>query len=151
MSRELNILLVEDNYEHLRLTKYILKRQNISGDVFVVRDGQEAIDYLYRRNQYADPGTSPRPDLVLLDLNIPRVNGKELLGMMKGDRLLKEIPVIVMSSSDREEEVAFARRMGAVAYISKADGFEQLTDALSAIGKYAAERRDPASDEKTTE
>ena len=131
-------MLVEDNYEHLRLTKYILRQQKIPGEVFVVRDGQEAIDYLYRQNQYVDAGKAPRPNLVLLDLNIPCINGKELLKMMKEDRALKDIPVVVMSSSDREEDMTFAKEMGAVAYISKSDGFEQLTKALASIPNYAA-------------
>ena len=138
MAEDLKILLVEDNYEHLRLTKYILKQKKVEGKVFVVRDGQEAADYLFRRNKFADAGKSPRPNLVLLDLNIPCINGKELLKMMKEDASLKEIPVVVMSSSDREEDMAFASEMGAAAYISKSDGFEQLTEALGSIPKYAS-------------
>lgn len=138
MNDEINILLVEDNYEHLRLTRYILRDQKIHAQVYVVRDGQEAIDYLYRQKEFADVEKSPRPQLVLLDLNIPCVNGKELLRVMKADRALKEIPVVVMSSSDCVEDVAFADEMGAVAYISKSDGFEQLTEALASIPKLAS-------------
>ena len=137
MDREFTILLVEDNYEHLRLTRYILREQGIPGEVFIARDGQEAVDYLFQRNRFADVATAPRPHLVLLDLNIPRINGRELLRIMKGDASLREIPVVVMSSSDREEDILFAQAHGVAAYISKADGFERLSQALSAIRRFA--------------
>jgi len=138
MGQDMIILLVEDNFEHVRLAKYILREQKIPGEVLVVRDGQEAVDYFYRRNEYADAEKAPRPNLVLLDLNIPCIDGKELLRMLKEDSSLREIPVVVMSSSDREEDMAFANEMGAAAYISKSDGFEQLTEALASIPKFAA-------------
>jgi two-component system, response regulator len=131
MANALKILLVEDDFEHLQLTKYILQRNKVPGEVYVVRDGQEAIDFLFKRNGYANP-TGPVPSLVLLDLNIPRVDGKEVLRIMKQDSRLKDIPVVIVSSSNREEDVAFARQAGASDYISKSGGFEKLTEALSA-------------------
>lgn len=129
----MKILLVEDNFEHLRLTKYILRHQNVSGEVYVVRDGQEALDYLYNRHQFSDPIANPRPNLVLLDLNIPRVSGKEVLQTIKADRRLRDITVVVLSSSDREEDSAQAFELGAAAYISKSAGFEKLNEAFSTI------------------
>lgn len=141
MADELRILLVEDNYEHLRLTKYILKTQNVPGELFVVRDGQEALDFLYHRNQFSDTEKYARPHLVLLDLNIPRIDGKEVLRTIKGDADLKDIPVVVVSSSDREEDVQFAYNTGAAAYISKSSGFEVLKSALSTIHTYALKVR----------
>ncbi len=141
MKQGLKILLVEDNHEHLKLTKYIFARQKVPGELFVVRDGQEAIDYLYRRNRFVDANSSPRPNLVLLDLNIPRIGGKEVLKIIKTDENLKDIPVIVVSSSDREEDVSYAFQYGAAAYISKADGFEKLSEALSSIHTYASPAR----------
>ncbi len=137
MESELNILLVEDNYEHLRLTKYILKSEQVPGEVHVVRDGQEALDYLFGRNAFADKKRFPRPDLIMLDLNMPRIDGKEVLRTIKGDADLKDIPVIVVSSSDREEDEHFARKNGAAAYISKSSGFENLKQALSTVHTYA--------------
>jgi CheY-like chemotaxis protein len=134
------ILLVEDNFEHLRLTQYILRTQNVPGDIRVVRDGQEAVDYLFRRNKYADPQTSPRPHLVLLDLNIPRIDGKEVLRIIKSDPGLKDIPVIVVSSSDRQEDIQYARETGATAYISKSGGFDKLSEALASIYTLARKR-----------
>jgi CheY-like chemotaxis protein len=143
MDKLLNILVVEDNFEHLRLTRYILKRNGVPGELFVVRDGQEAIDFLYQRNQYADRSQHPRPNLVLLDFNIPRVDGKQVLQIMKGDDGLKDIPVVVVSSSNRPEDVAFATEHGATAYISKSAGFEKLNEALASIHRFAS----PQSDE----
>lgn len=140
MGEELTILLVEDNHEHLRLTRYILRTNNVPGDIRVVRDGQEAVDYLYRRNRFADSASSPRPHLILLDLNIPRIDGKEVLRIIKSDVQLKDIPVVVVSSSDREEDIRFAYKTGAAAYISKSGGFEQLSAALAEIHTHAAKR-----------
>jgi CheY-like chemotaxis protein len=131
------ILLVEDNFEHLRLTRYILRTQNVPGDVRVVRDGQEAVDYLHRRGQYADEASSPRPQLILLDLNIPRIDGKEVLRIIKTDPELKDIPVIVVSSSDREEDIRYAHETGATAYISKSGGFDKLSEALASVHTFA--------------
>jgi two-component system response regulator len=131
------ILLVEDDFEHLRLTRYILRTRNVPGTLHVVRDGQEALDFLYRRGAFADPAPAPRPHLIVLDLNIPRVNGREVLQTIKTDEGLREIPVVVVSSSDREEDIAFALRTGAAAYISKAAGFERLSAELGTIHTYA--------------
>ena len=140
---DINILLVEDNFEHLRLTKYILKKNNVPGQVHVARDGQEAMDFLYQRNKFSDPQLFPRPNLVLLDLNIPRINGREVLKIMKADDALKDIPVVVVSSSEREEDVNYAKEIGAAAYISKSGGFERLNQALSTVYTYASRNPTP--------
>ncbi len=137
MADHINILLVEDNYEHLRLTKYILKTHKVPGKLYVVRDGQEAVDYLYRRNKFSDSSKCPRPHVVVLDLNIPRIDGKEVLRIMKSDHSLSDIPVIVVSSSDREEDIQYAYDTGAAAYISKSGGFETLSAALARIHTFA--------------
>ena len=140
MMSDLKILLVEDNFEHLRLTKYILEQNKVPGELFVVRDGQEAIDYLYHRNQFSDLAANPRPNLVLLDMNIPRIDGKEVLKIIKGDQGLKDIPVVVVSSSERDEDVHYAKENGAAAYISKSGGFEKLSHALASIHTYASRK-----------
>jgi len=132
MPDALKILLVEDDFEHLQLTKYILQRNHVPGEVFVVRDGQEAVDFLYKRNKYAGP-SSPRPNLILLDLNIPRIDGKEVLRMIKQDNSLKDIPVVIVSSSNRQEDITFAEQAGASAYISKSGGFEKLNESLASV------------------
>jgi two-component system response regulator len=103
-----------------------------------VRDGQEALDFLYQRDKFSDARLHPRPNLVLLDLNIPRINGREVLKIMKSDDVLKDIPVVVVSSSEREEDVMYANEAGAAAYISKSAGFEQLSKELATVFQYAA-------------
>jgi CheY-like chemotaxis protein len=133
MANTIDILLVEDDREHLKLTTYLLKKKKVPGEVHVVRDGQEAIDYLLHRNKFADPHVSPRPSVVLLDLNIPRVDGKQVLRMMKADKNLRDIPVVIVSSSNRQEDIAFASSAGAAGYISKSSGFEKLGEALAHI------------------
>jgi CheY-like chemotaxis protein len=133
MPDSLDILLVEDDYEHLKLTTYLLRKKKVPGEVHIVRDGQEAIDYLLRRNQFADPSVSPRPSVVLLDLNIPRVDGKQVLKIMKSDKELCDIPVVIVSSSNRQEDISFASAAGAAGYISKSAGFEKLGEALAHI------------------
>jgi CheY-like chemotaxis protein len=145
MKGNINILLVEDNYEHLRLTKYLLKHNNVPGELFVVRDGQEAIDFLYQRHKFSDPKLHPRPNLVLLDLNIPRINGREVLRIMKSDETLKDIPVVVVSSSERDEDKNYAQEVGAAAYISKSGGFEQLNQALATVHLYASPSPNPST------
>ena len=133
----INILIVEDNLAHLRLTEYVLKRNKVNARFLVVRDGQEAIDYLHRKNIFSDPEASPTPDLVLLDLNLPKRDGREVLRIMKEDPELKQIPVVIVSTSDREEDVAYARQMGVSAYISKSIGFDKFNIELADIVKYA--------------
>ncbi len=139
MENKINILIVEDNPEHLRLTKYILKQHSVPGLLFVARDGQEAMDFLYQRNKFSDPVLHPRPNLVLLDLNIPRINGREVLKIMKADETLKDIPVVVVSSSERDEDKNYATEIGAAAYISKSGGFERLNQELSTVYTYASQ------------
>jgi two-component system response regulator len=138
MPDPMDILLVEDDREHLKLTTYLLKRNKVPGEIHVVRDGQEAIDYLYRRNKFSDATKSPRPALVLLDLNIPRLDGKEVLKIMKEDKSLRDIPVVIVSSSNRQEDIQFAKKIGATAYISKSSGFEKLSEALANIHAIAS-------------
>jgi len=137
MSEPLKILVVEDNIEHLKLTQYILRTNNVPGVMYFVRDGEEAINYLLQRDRFSDAATSPRPNLILLDLNLPKVDGKEVLRIIKNDSRLKDIPVVVVSSSDREEDVEYASKMGAAKYISKSGGFEQLTQDFASIHTYA--------------
>lgn len=131
----LNILIVEDNLSHLNLTKYALESNNIRGNIFTVRDGQEALDYLFRRAAYADSSRYPLPDLILLDLNLPKRDGREVLDIVKQHETLKRIPIIIVSTSDREEDVRFAMEKGVVAYISKSMGFEKFNESLAEILK----------------
>ena len=133
----MNILIVEDNLAHQRITEYALKRSKVSFVVNVVRDGEEALDYLFRRNEYADATKSPMPEIILLDLNLPKREGREVLKVIKNDPSLKEIPVVIVSTSDREEDVSYAFQTGAVAYISKSSGFDKFNEQVAGIAQYA--------------
>ena len=131
------ILIVEDNLAHQKITEYVLKRNNVNGTFIVVRDGQEALDYLFRKNKFEESASSPVPHLILLDLNLPKRDGREVLKVIKEDATLKQIPVVIVSTSDREEDVAYAFRTGAVAYISKSSGFDKFNAEIAAVSKYA--------------
>ena len=137
MSQPSTILIVEDNLSHQRLTEYILKRHKVNARFIIVRDGQEALDYLSRKDKFADAASYPQPDLILLDLNLPKRDGREVLKLIKEHQDWKGIPVVIVSTSDREEDVTFALASGAVAYISKSSGFDKLNEQLAGIVKYA--------------
>lgn len=133
----INILIVEDNLSHQKITEYALRRSKIACVLHVVRDGQEVLDYLYRVNGFEDQSRFPFPDLILLDLNLPKRDGREVLKIIKGDPRSKEIPIVIVSTSDREEDIAFAFQVGAVAYISKSSGFDKYNEELAEISRYA--------------
>jgi CheY-like chemotaxis protein len=132
-----NILIVEDNLGHLKITQYVLKHNNVQANYFIVRDGQEALDFLFHKDSYHDVALYPQPDLILLDLNLPKRDGREVLKIVKEDSSLKEIPVVIVSTSDREEDVTYAFQTGAIAYISKSSGFDKFNQELGGVMKYA--------------
>ena len=127
------ILLVEDDPDHEELTLIALKQSNILNEVVVARDGAEALDFLFRRGEFAD---APTPDLILLDLNLPKVDGHEVLEDIKGDERLSRIPVIVVTSSQAEEDVAKSYRLHANAYVTKPIEPAAFLRAVSAIGRF---------------
>jgi CheY-like chemotaxis protein len=133
----MNILIVEDNLAHQKITEYVLKHNKVSGKFFVVRDGQDALDYLFHKNGYADAEAFPTPDLILLDLNLPKRDGREVLKMVKEHPDTRDVPVVIVSTSDREEDVAYAMQTGAAAYISKSSGFDKFNQELSSVLVYA--------------
>jgi CheY-like chemotaxis protein len=123
------ILVVEDNRAHLGLTKKVLERSGLSVSIQVARDGNEALQKL-------GSAGGGKPDLVLLDLNLPRVDGKEVLKVMKSDPRLSAVPVVVVSSSNRQEDQQLASDLGADGYISKASGFEEFSKDLGALKRF---------------
>ena len=134
--RPFNILVAEDNLGHQRLTEYALRRNPVPVRPIVVRDGQEVLDYLHHRPPYGDVEKFPRPDLILLDLNLPKRDGREVLSLIKENPALCDIPVIIVSTSDREEDVRHALQTGAVAYISKSKGFDRYSDEIAGVAAY---------------
>jgi len=115
-SEPIDILLVEDNPGDVRLTKEAFEEGSISNTLHVVTDGIDALDFLYRRGDYPD---APRPDIVLLDLNLPRKNGDEVLEEIRGDAGLSSLPVIVLTSSEAAEDVIRSYDLCANAYLTK--------------------------------
>jgi len=139
-SRRINILIVEDNLNHQKITEYALRRCNAPLRINVVRDGQEVLDYLFRTEGFEDAERFPTPDLILLDLNLPKRDGREVLQIIKEDAGLREIPVVIVSTSDREEDVTYAFQKGAVGYISKSSGFDKYNEQLATVHTLARVR-----------
>ena len=131
--RPIEILMVEDNPGDVRLTKEALKDAKVSNTLHVVEDGVAALDFLYRRGEYA---TAPRPDLVLLDLNLPKKNGREVLEEVKQDPQLKMIPVVILTTSQAEEDVLRAYSLHANCYITKPVDFSKFIKIVRTIEEF---------------
>lgn len=131
--RPIDILMVEDNPGDVRLTREALKGGKVWNELKVVGDGVAALDYLHRRPPYAN---EPRPDLVLLDLNLPKKDGREVLAAMKADESLKTIPVVILTTSQAEEDVIRAYNLNANCYVTKPVDFEQFTRIVQAIEQF---------------
>ncbi|WP_408959384.1 response regulator [Natrinema sp. 74] len=127
------ILLVEDNPGDVRLTKEAFKQGRIENDLHVVSDGTEALDFLTQRDDYAD---APRPDLILLDLNLPGKDGEDVLEELKDDPALRSIPVIVLTSSRAEEDVVKSYELHANAYLTKPVDPDEFIETVRAFEKF---------------
>ena len=125
-----DILLVEDSPSDVRLTQEALREAKVRGHLHVVSDGVEALDFLRHRGRHA---AAPHPDLILLDLNLPRLNGREVLAEIKGDPELRRIPTVVLSTSCAEEDVSNAYDLHANCYVSKPLDMDAFVDAIRAI------------------
>jgi CheY-like chemotaxis protein len=128
------ILLVEDNPDDVEITRRAFRKGRVANDLHVVRDGQEALDFLYRESGFGID--TPRPDLILLDMNLPKVNGIEVLQKIKTRDGLSTIPVIVLTVSDREEDIITSYKLAANTYIQKPVEFDKFVDAMEALGEY---------------
>lgn len=131
----INILLVEDNPDDVELTILALEKNNIANPVKVVRDGQEAIDYLFYKGRYKDADHA-LPNLVLLDLKLPKVDGIEVLNLIKADRKLKLIPVVILTSSKEDSDLLKSYDLGVNSYIRKPVDFDQFVDTVKQVGFY---------------
>ena len=140
------ILLVEDNAGDVLLTREALKGSKIANNLHVVRDGEEAMEFLYRRGKYAN---SLPPDLILLDLNLPRKDGREVLDEIKTDDNLKKIPVVILTTSKSEEDILKSYNLHANCYITKPLDLDKFVSVVHAIEDFwLAVVRLPAGDEK---
>ena len=130
----LNILLVEDNESHVKLILRNLKDHKIANKISVVYDGEAALDYLLQRGDYADPQKSPRPHVILLDLRLPKIDGLEVLKEIKTNDALRRIPVVVLTTSEAEKDIAFAYDFNANAYLTKPVDFEKFSQLMNDLG-----------------
>jgi CheY-like chemotaxis protein len=130
------ILLVEDNPADVQITQRALRESAVPVELLVVRDGQEAVDYLLRQGPHAhDPGWRS-PDLILLDLNLPRLNGREVLERIRATPSLRAVPVVVLTTSRRSEDVQQMYAAGANTYIEKPADFTRFVEVLQTIQRY---------------
>jgi two-component system response regulator len=128
-----NILLVEDNPGDVRLLREAFQDAQVRGQLHPVEDGVEAMAFLRRGGKYA---AAPRPDMILLDLNLPRKDGREVLAEIKGDDNLKRIPILILTSSPGEQDLIKAYSLGANSYIIKPVGLDQMAEVVRAIQDY---------------
>jgi CheY-like chemotaxis protein len=132
----ITVLLADDDEDDRLMTADALREARISNQLQFVTDGEELIDYLYHRGKYAAPAHAPRPDLLLLDLNMPRMDGREALREMKENPAFRSIPVLVLTTSKTEEDVERIYDLGANSFITKPVTFEGLVQAMKVIGEY---------------
>lgn len=132
----ITILLVEDNPDHAELTLRALKRGKLLNRVHWVKDGAEALDFLYRRGAYTCPEQAPRPGLVLLDMKLPKVDGHEVLRQIKADLTLRSIPVVMLTTSDRSDDVDLCYQAGANSFVTKPVSFQEFVKTIESVEVY---------------
>src|SRR4051812_48449788 len=130
------ILLVDDDADDRMLARDALAESRLANDLREVVDGEELLDYLKRQGKYADPAVSPRPGLILLDLNMPRKDGREALKEIKADPALRHIPVVVLTTSKAEEDIYRTYDLGVSSFITKPVTFDGLVSVMRVLGKY---------------
>ncbi len=130
------ILLVEDNPMDVELTVRAFKHNKMSNPVKIARDGQEALDYINRRNEFADPHASPVPGLVLLDIRLPRVSGLEVLRELKAHPVYRQVPVVMLTTSRDDGDITTSYALGANSYIVKPVDFDKFLEVVERIELY---------------
>lgn len=133
MNKQVEVLLVEDDPDHAEMTKTSLEEGNESIQVHWVKDGQEVIDFLRQKGAYEK---APRPDMILLDINLPKLSGIEVLKRIKEDAALKVIPVIMLTTSDRGEEITKCYSIGVNSFITKPVQFKDFSDKIKTLKLY---------------
>lgn len=125
------VLMADDDEDDCLLVGSAFQEIGIAHDLHFVDDGRELLDYLLHEGDFADPEKYPRPNLILLDLNMPRIDGREALSKIKSDPQLKDIPVLILTTSGEKRDIEFSKHAGASSFLSKPKVFEDLTDMLS--------------------
>lgn len=134
--RPITILLVDDDEEDLLMTQQALQESRLGNDLRSAHDGEELMDYLLRRGRYSDPSDSPLPGLILLDLNMPKKDGREALAEIKANPDLRKIPVIVLTTSKAEEDIFRTYDLGVSSFITKPVTFAGLVEAMRVVSQY---------------
>jgi CheY-like chemotaxis protein len=134
--KPITILIVDDDDDDRMMAKDALEESKLANDLRLVEDGEEMMDYLLHRGRYQDPLTSPRPGLILLDLNMPRKDGREALHEMKSIPELRQIPVVVLTTSRAEEDILRSYDLGVNSFISKPVTFEGLVKVMKGLSEY---------------
>ncbi len=130
------ILLAEDDPEDIYLIGEALEESKLPSQLVIVQNGEEVLDYLYRRGSYEQASHSPLPNLILLDLNMPRKDGRDVLVEIKQDPKLRRIPIVILTNSQAEEDIIRSYDLGVSGYITKPVNFEGLLNAIKALGLY---------------
>jgi CheY-like chemotaxis protein len=134
--KPVTILMADDDPDDRDFARTAMEESRLANELRFVEDGEELLDYLYRRGRFADPKSSPRPGLILLDLNMPRKDGREALRELKGDPTLRHIPVVVLTTSKAEEDILRSYDLGANCFITKPVTFEGLVDVVKVLDKH---------------
>ena len=132
----IEILLVEDNPRDVEMTLRALRKHNLANNVHVVKDGAEALDFIFSRGAYAHKDLNDAPKVVLLDLKLPKVSGLEVLRAIKGDAQARTIPVVVLTSSQEEHDMVDSYQLGVNSYIVKPVDFDKFVEAVGQLGLY---------------
>ena len=135
-SCETDILLVEDNRDDLELTLHALHKERLANRIHIVRDGEEALNFLFCTGEYSDRSLDKLPRLVLLDLKLPRVDGIEVLKRIKSDSRTRKVPVVILTSSKEERDLVSSYKLGVNSYIQKPVDFDQFRDTVKRVGLY---------------
>jgi len=135
-TKSMVILMADDDADDRLLAKDALAECQLAGDLHFVENGEELLDYLHRRGKYTQMAESPRPGLILLDLNMPKKDGREALREIKADPALRKIPVVVLTTSKADTDIGRIYELGANSFISKPVSFESLVDVMKTIGRY---------------
>ncbi len=135
-AKTISILLAEDDPDDRYLIGEALEENLVTNELYIVEDGEELLDYLYQRGKYHEKGKWPRPGLILLDLNMPRKDGREVLGEIKADPDLRRIPIVVLTTSQAEDDITHTYDLGISGYITKPASFSGLLETIKAVGEY---------------
>ncbi len=135
-TKPVTILMADDDQDDCLLVKDAFVESRLLNDLRFVEDGEQLMDYLYHRGKYAEINSSPRPGLILLDLNMPRKDGREALEEIKSDSDLRSIPIVVLTTSKQEEDILRSYDVGANSYVTKPVTFKGLVDVMKTLGRY---------------